>query len=725
MNLFVDYNINNYVDSIVEVRQMVLDAILNPYKKCKKYSLSNGVSEYLRYIEEKPFYVPPLFRDIKTNKKMSTLNPKFILLSAPGATGKSSLAKHIAYKYDALYWNLAKVKIGTNSFAGSILHAVGAAKYSEFIGDLNTGEVLLVIDAFDEAEVVSGRRMLSSFIIDISDSITDHQHPTVFLLARTETAQYLASFCAENDIAVLHYEIDFFNEETAKKFIIKSIVDNESPTKADIDCVSSYYNTIKQNITTEECTSFLGYAPVLEAISAHIKESPNRQKMISELTTQKDCVSIIMKIMDDLLMREQTEKFVNAFRSKCAESHFEFTDWNRVYSPEEQLVRIIYYILIQDTSYTNYPIDFIPSQLVDDYQEILDSFLPQHPFVHNFTETTNDGKNIDFTGPAFRDYVLAKIILSNNKDYEILADTYFEESQSPSYFPSQIFFDCYTKIANNVIQCNHISYVYDSFKAKATAYECPYLQCSEIPASGTDVNAICKVVFGMITGKQQEPKHDEYMAEIHTINVPLQFEQLVNISIDAPNMTVNIGRMGVDARIYNSSIICKNINWMTRNIIIESYAPEGCLLVAHDGFSGDSAMIDIVNENNLKVCAPNLNSYYKLIPYKYDFEDVSKLDITKYTHALRCILIEFRTHGKDTLAKTSDRIDFVTVGNSDIKKQVLEYLKYCGIIYTSDHLYKIDESKLQAKGIYFSALYRMDAEQMKEAFKDFCEWTQK
>lgn len=102
---------------------------------------------------------------------MSTVQPKFILFSAPGATGKSSLAKYLAYKFGALYWNLAKVKIGTNSFAGSILSAVGAVNYSEFITDLNSGEILLIIDALDEAEIVSGRKMINSFLTDISANL--------------------------------------------------------------------------------------------------------------------------------------------------------------------------------------------------------------------------------------------------------------------------------------------------------------------------------------------------------------------------------------------------------------------------------------------------------------------------------------------------------------------------------------------------------------------------
>ncbi len=67
----------------------------------------------------------------------------------------------------------------------------------------------------------------------------------------------------------------------------------------------------------------------------------------------------------------------------------------------------------------------------------------------------------------------------------------------------------------------------------------------------------------------------------------------------------------------------------------------------------------------------------------------------------------------------------LVVGGSEIKRQVLEYLKYHEIIYTSDHLYKIDEVKLQAKGIHFNALSRMDTQQMQGAFTDFCKWAQK
>ena len=706
---------------MIEVKEVIIDRILDSYSKCKKYTLNEEVSEYMHYIEEEPFYIPPDFSDIKTDCRISSLNPKFVLFSAPGATGKSSLAKYIANKFDAIYWNLSKVKIGTNSFVGSILKAVNPYNYSEFIENLNNGKVLLVIDAFDEAEIISGRKMLSSFIADISSNLINNELPTVFLLSRTDTAQYISSFCAENSISLNHYEIGFFQETSAKTFITKSIVDKgKEPSEPDKTCVNTYYDVIKKNITSDERTSFLGYAPVLEAISKHIKTCSNRQKMISELSSQNDCVSIIMKIMDDLLNREQQEKVIPAFQKKCKELCPQFDNWNKIYTIEEQLVRIVHYILLNDTKYDNYELEFLPPQLVDEYQAMLDIFLPQHPFIRNNLEFKTNISKLDFTGPAFRDYTLAKIIL--NPKYEDLADMYFEESQSQSFFPSQIFFDCYMKISENNIYINHISYVYDSFKAKATALKTTYLQCEELPSSEANNNSYL-AIFGAFDIRDKKNKEDKTYHIIDN-NSTLQFDQLINVSINTPSLSVEIGKSGIDSRIYNSSIICKNIVWKSRNITVESYTPEESLLIAYNGFKGDGVSIDIAKSDNLKVNAPNINSYYKFIPYKYDFEDISDFDITKFIHALRCILVEFRTHKKDTLGKTADRIENVTVGNSEIKRNVLNYLKDLEIIYKSGHLYKINEEKMQAKGIHFTALSRMDTEQLNEAFLDFCKWSQ-
>ena len=84
--------------------------------------------------------------------------------------------------------------------------------------------------------------------------------------------------------------------------------------------------------------------------------------------------------------------------------------------------------------------------------------------------------------------------------------------------------------------------------------------------------------------------------------------------------------------------------------------------------------------------------------------------------------MEFRAHKKDTLAKTTERIENVIVGGSKIKQKVLEYLKYSGIVYPSAHLLKINEEMLKKKGIFFSAVTRMNTKELIQVYDDFNGW---
>lgn len=267
------------------------------------------------------------------NGKLPTKNAKFILFSAPGATGKGKLAYHMSEEYDALYWDLSKIRLGTNSFVGSILSAVGNDNYSSYMSDLCNSKAFLIIDALDEAEIVSGRNMLSDFLMDINKNIKNNTSPCIVIFSRTETAQFIVSLFAQNNIALKYYEIGFFTEEKSKEFIRRSI---NASTAADEECINTYYNAIKDHISENDGTSLLGYAPVLQAISEDIKDNENRGKLLSTLERKQSYIDIICKIMSELLDREH-EKVRDAFITRCKSQHPEFKDWDCVYSAEAQL----------------------------------------------------------------------------------------------------------------------------------------------------------------------------------------------------------------------------------------------------------------------------------------------------------------------------------------------------------------------------------------------------
>lgn len=471
MSFLRDYNENDFLNSWKEDVKVTLDTILQSLGTCKRYTINSDVSNYLRYIDDEVFYVAPSFEQVKTNNKISTLNPHFILFSAPGATGKSCLAKHIAYTHNAIYWDTSKLKLGENTFDGSILKMVGAADYSRFTTDLKNGNTALVIDAFDEAEAISGRTAVQQFIEDLERCVNGATVPCVFMFSRTETAQFIASLCAENDIALQHYEIGFFEETQAVNFMEGQI--------------------------------------------------------------------------ENLKKKESAENVI-------------------------------------------------------------------------------------------RGNVMLGMVASRR------------ESQ-----PKQL-------------------------------------------------------EFGMIIDFPKDPE--------------LCFDRMYNVSIDAPNFTVCVGRSKADTSIHNSEIICKRIKWKTEHLLIEAKNPNGCLICTSEPSVGNPQRIEIVCDENLKVSMPDIAPYYKLLRYKYDFDDSSDIDIVKFTHALRCILVEFRSHSKDTLAKHIERIDNVVVGNNPIKQRVLAFMKDMGIVYEETHLYKIDTSKMQECKISFNGLLSMNFDQLEEGYRKFKSW---
>lgn len=705
-----------------EMNRMQLDEIIAEYAPCNQYVVDSSVSGYLYYPKKEPFFISPDFLEINTEMDIDAEKAKFILFSAPGATGKTTLAKYISYKLNALYWDLSQLRLGTNSFTGSIVKAVTAVKYSSFIQDLGAARALLTIDAFDEAEIISGRPMIRSFLEDISLNLLDYTKAPVILFARTESAQYIASHFYDQGIAFKHYEIGYFKEVQAKEFVKKSVESVEKGiTPADEKCINQYFDLLKNSISTSEQTSFLGYAPVLQAISRQILQEKNRAKLINIISSSHGCASIVLSIMDRLIDREQTEKVKEAFYRKCSESHPEFSEWNKVYSKKEQLVRLIHYILFNDCKYNYYVLDFLPPQLVDEYQEILDSFLKQHPFLRDYSTSKGDGLIIDFTGPAFRDYTLASLLVLGCEDEVKLYFDEFHNQYGGLYIPSRIFFDCYTEMKNGEINISHLFYLFESFRSKATALERPYLQCTELETENSQEKYVLSI-FGMgHTGNTAQPEEITLNGTIDT--EALVLENIVNISLDVPDIDVIVKSKTASSSIRNAFISCRRIIWNSEHVSIESYDEEECVLSCTQNATGNVPRFEIIGKG-IKVEIPNITEYYRLIPYYYGFSESTSIDITKFAYALRRILVEFRTDKKDTLGKNMEKIDNITVGNNIFRKEVLQYLKYKNIIYTSEYenQYKINLESMREAGISYSAVSQMLIPHLKTAYDDFCSW---
>ena len=352
--------------------------------------------------------------------------PRVIVISAPAAVGKSYLARYIAASTGNPLWDLSRFQVGSNFFSGTLAKAYGGAGYAEVESALRENRAALILDASDEALVKAGLTNFEQAIDDLAELLSSGAGgPAVaVILGRPESVTFTCVKLTEAKIAWQLLGVDFFNEEKSRDFIrikYESIAERDANQNVD-DYISKVFDLVLQAIgntsdwDTPEIRSFLGYAPVLDALA----ELAGEGNVYAELQTiQAQGGARIWTFLRDVIegiLRRELRKFTTSFagedtdtrsleKRKLAES---------VYSPRHQLAMLLTPSLEQAEV-------LIPSNLDD--QELGEAVviaarnqLREHPFLR----TSGSGDVAEnpltrLTNIAFRDYVSAWSLTSSEE----------------------------------------------------------------------------------------------------------------------------------------------------------------------------------------------------------------------------------------------------------------------------------------------------------------------
>lgn len=704
---------------------MNLDFVLSKVGVGNGFSLVPNPPKEVSIESKEEFYIKPTLRDTFTTK-----DSKLILFSAPGATGKSALARYVSRSKHALLWDLSKDRIANHSFSGMLVESLGNKEFSRFTEGLLNGEAVLVVDALDEAEMISGRTAIETLLSDLRSAVLEASSPNVILCARTETAHFVRHFYEQegNKLDISQYEISFFEETEAIDFVKRKIDENRRKendlrpvTVATEQCVKTLFDEIKRLLDNdaEAIRSFIGYAPVLEALAVFCDEENNTMQLVQRISKANCSAEIFHRIMDHILDREHG-KVVNGFKERCIDDYSGFDGWDEVYTSQEQFIRLINYVLFNEVDLSVFD-NNLPRELQTEYNECVSSFLKDHPFLHTFERFGTP--RIDFTGPAFRDYVLAHLMTDGSlgKDCDDYAQWYFADRQKNVRFPSQLYFDLYEFNAGGNMKLSHFKYLYDAFKSKERTKYVSFVSMEQV-----DDRIYCTFRQDN-ANKTAEHKEAEFCVE--DISEVLQLIQFSNGYIDV-DIDVVLGSDKEDVILSNTTIKCRKIYVHSANVMLVAEDGSELLLVCDEAIDTSkcpSAKFDLRVDKKelLKISVPEISNWYKLRDYAFSFEDESNLDVTIFENAVWAILKHFRKHGKDAPGKHREYIENIIVGGSELKKSVLNFFIEKGIIYQDSkdpRQFKLNNSALEALGVNWGMLSPNANRDMKSVLGAYEAW---
>lgn len=430
----------------------------------------------IRYIEGeeceklRKSFIPPNLPVVEYGSDLG--NSQLLIVSAPGAVGKSTLSKSLASERHAVLYDLAAARpVGGASLSGILLNALGGEPADQFAEYLSEGLQFVIIDALDEGRIKVTEDAFLSFLEDIRSRAENSKGICFILLGRTQIAEDAWVVLDGGSSSVLLLSIEPFDRNQANEYINKSVPE-ERRTSVFEECRKLIFNQLAFSAgvsEVDESREFLHYPPVLDVIIELLREERNLHLLQNDLESQQtgfqnESLDLLRNVINRILNREQEQKLLPSVRSKFGERANQLggEDWDSLYTPSEQCERILGGVL--DTSVSATP-DALPDDLRRDYEESVDEWLPTHPFLQGIDR---------FANSVFQSYLYARALRGDFGD-ELRERTTAklsapENLQARTRLLAEFYLDgdSLTDDATQEIIPEHLGILYDSLLSSET-----------------------------------------------------------------------------------------------------------------------------------------------------------------------------------------------------------------------------------------------------------------
>lgn len=638
-----------------------------------------------------PKYVEPIF-SLQSTNSTSFDNATIVLISAAGATGKTCLTEKLSSDLGIPIFDLSKHDpVASNSLTGLLFNSMELSDFTDYSQKLQTGKASMIIDALDEGYIKTTVDGFYAFLDNIVKIAVSAQGTPFVLLGRTNIVELATLYLEEQGVKVAFLQIEPFTIDSAKIFIDKRVESEAKERFVEqyravrdyiIDAIGGFFKN-QSEINRKQYLQFIGYAPVLLAISTLLNKNNNYHALLEDLKlNNRQNIKLVIDIIEEILKRDKEDKIDKLLLPQLLNNRddsFKEMAFKNAYSIEEQCIRLL---CKQLNINLNIPVTQ-DTYFDAEYNKQILSWLNEHPFLSN-------GK---IQNVVFESYIIARLIkITEYKDYVF---QYLRSSFRNAY----MLFYIYNELADKdrIIDKEFIPYLFESLKAldKKGYYSSMELTVQKLDETTRDI--ICELEFfkaGITT--------DDYSYSVYT-NCSDTFyvgTEITNMMIDLP-MTVGISADKVDCT-PPAYVKCNTIECTASEILLNAGAHDESVVLECNNFCvkcGKKGTLPILtNKGRIDgkqfqlICKNQLS--YPFVQYSANvLEESIPTDIIDKYQKMRRLFLMFRSHSKGDLARYKDKIDN-RIGNSSIGKKVLDALIGKGILYSKEMLYFINLEKM-------------------------------
>jgi hypothetical protein len=249
---------------------------------------------------------PRLFVEPQLQFTDTAAAPQLTLISARGATGKSSLAVNLAARKQVPLWDLGgerKAVSGHALQATLDLYAGGSGGFANVAAAPGN---FLVIDGLDEGRLGVSGRSWTEFIQSLAELCATEQR--LVLLGRTGIVEDVWTRLVEAGVPVNWLEISFFDPEKRIEYIDAKLTGTREITSpVYVQARDNVLRSLSQAVDSSLSDAFVGYAPVLDAVVPLLEDNINAvvRDFDPARSLGKRRVEVVKAILAALLVRDQ------------------------------------------------------------------------------------------------------------------------------------------------------------------------------------------------------------------------------------------------------------------------------------------------------------------------------------------------------------------------------------------------------------------------------------